>query len=113
MADAKIGEGFTILVVDDAYPMRRIIQTYLEAVGFKVLLAEKVSIGLEMAKQNHPNLIISDWMMPEATGIKLVSMLREDPELKHVPVIICTAKGTKEDVVEALKKGVSSGKIQK
>ena len=107
MADNKKCDGPLILIVDDAYAMRRLIQTHLQEAGFQTLMAESAEDALRLAKVNRPALIVTDWMMPKVSGIHLMEMVRADPSLHATPIIICTAKGTRADVVEALKKGVS------
>ncbi|HIC86844.1 MAG TPA: response regulator [Aquificae bacterium] len=54
------------------------------------------------------NFVITDWNMPNMTGIELVQAIRKDPELKHLPVLMVTAEAKKENVIMALKAGVNN-----
>jgi len=84
-----------VLVVDDELDMRTFITTLLETNGFKPLTAQDGFQGLEVARKNRPSLIILDIMMPKESGINLYRELRNDPELKDIPVIMLSALSKK------------------
>jgi len=84
-----------VLVVDDELDMRTFITTLLETNGFKPLTAQDGFQGLEVARKNRPALIILDIMMPKESGINLYRELRNDPELKGIPVIMLSALSKK------------------
>ncbi len=84
-----------VLVVDDELDMRTFITTLLETNGFKPLTAQDGFQGLEVARKSRPALIILDIMMPKESGINLYRELRNDPELKNVPVIMLSALSKK------------------
>jgi len=84
-----------VLVVDDELDMRTFITTLLETSGYKPLSAVDGEQGLEIARQKRPSLIILDVMMPKESGINMYRELKNDPELKSIPVIMVSALSKK------------------
>ena len=98
-----------VLVVDDASTMRRIIRALLRELGFKnIREAEDGSAALEDLKRHKADLVITDWNMPQMTGIELLRAIRGDGGLKDTPVLIVTAESKKEHVMEAIQAGVNN-----
>ena len=98
-----------VLVVDDFATMRRIVKGVLRQLGFgNVIEAEDGAAALNELKKEKIGLIVSDWNMPNMTGLDLLKAVRGDGELKGIPFIMVTAEGQKENVVEAVKAGVSN-----
>jgi len=81
----------TILIVDDNVMNRKFLTKLLQCAHYKVLNASSGPMGLTMARENHPDLIISDIMMPDMDGYEFVYYLRSDPNLVHTKVIFYTA----------------------
>ncbi len=84
-----------VLVVDDELDMRIFITTLLETSGYKPLSAVDGKEGLEIARQRKPSLIILDVMMPRESGINMYRELKNDPEMKDIPVIMLSALSNK------------------
>ena len=84
-----------VLVVDDELDMRIFITTLLETNGFKPLSAEDGIQGLEIARKIRPSLIILDIMMPKESGIAMYREVKNDPDLKDIPVIMISALAKK------------------
>ena len=98
-----------ILVVDDFATMRRILKNNLRQLGFSnILEAEDGQLALEELKKNKVDLIISDWNMPNMSGLELLKAVRGDESLKQIPFVMVTAEGQKDSVMEAAKAGVSN-----
>lgn len=98
-----------ILVVDDFSTMRRIIKNILKQIGFtNIEEAEDGDGALARMRQDKYDLIISDWNMPNMTGLDLLKAIRSDSVLNGVPVLMVTAEAKKENVVEAIKAGVNN-----
>lgn len=98
-----------ILVVDDSSTMRRIMKLTLSKCGYtNTEEAENGAEGLQKAKSKQYDCIISDWNMPEMTGVEMVAALRMEPNYASTPIMMVTTEGGKEAVVEALQAGVSS-----
>jgi len=99
-----------ILVVDDFPTMRKIVRQVLRQLGYNdVQEAEDGESALKILRQK-PDIqfVISDWNMPNVTGIELLKSVRADPNLKGLPFLMVTADADKENIVEAVKSGVSS-----
>ena len=98
-----------ILVVDDMSTMRRIVKNIFRELGFShVEEAENGKAALEKLKAGKFDLVVSDWNMPVMPGIELLRNIRADAELKHIPVLMVTAEAKQENLVEAIKAGVSN-----
>jgi two-component system alkaline phosphatase synthesis response regulator PhoP len=95
----------TILIVDDEVDLLELIEYNLKKAGYNVLKAENGMEGLRLARKHHPDLILLDIMMPRMTGFEVVAQLREDIELKHVPVLFLTARSDEETEVQGLEVG--------
>ncbi len=95
----------TILIVDDEVDLLELIEYNLKKAGYNVLKAENGPEGLRLARKHHPDLILLDIMMPRMTGFEVVAQLREDAELKHVPVLFLTARSDEETEVHGLEVG--------
>jgi two-component system chemotaxis response regulator CheY len=97
------------LVVDDSSTMRRIIINTLNKLGFTdVVEASNGREGLDRLAANPVDLIITDWNMPEMTGIEFIRSLRGNEKLPQVPVLMITSNAAKDDIVEALRAGVTN-----
>jgi len=98
-----------VLVVDDFATMRRIVKGALKQLGFvNIVEAEDGQIALELLKKEKVGLIVSDWNMPNMTGIEFLKVVRADAVLKDTPFIMVTAEGQKDNVLEAVNAGVSN-----
>ncbi len=99
-----------ILIVDDFPTMRKIVKTVLKQLGYtRITEAEDGAEGLEILKSNSSiEFVVSDWNMPQMTGIELLKEVRKNPKLKHLPFLMVTAEADKENIVEAVKSGVSN-----
>ena len=104
-----IDTSMKVLVVDDFATMRRIVKGVLKQLGFSnIVEAEDGTAALDALKKEKVGLIVSDWNMPKMTGLDLLKAVRSDEGLKETPFIMVTAEGQKENVIEAVKAGVSN-----
>ena len=94
-----------ILVVDDSATERHVLGEILGKQGFEVFYAEDGEKGVEQARQNKPDLIIMDVVMPGMNGFQATRAISRDPETKHIPIIICTTKNQETDKVWGLRQG--------
>jgi two-component system, chemotaxis family, chemotaxis protein CheY len=98
-----------VLIVDDFATMRKIVRNVLRQINIEnVIEAENGKHALGMLDKETFDLIISDWIMPEMTGIDFLRACKEDEEKKKVPFIMVTAEAQKESVLEAIKAGVDN-----
>jgi CheY-like chemotaxis protein len=86
-----------VLLVEDDNNLREIYQARLTAEGYDIVAAQNGEEALVVAKQNKPDLIISDVMMPRISGFEMLDILRNTEQLKHTKVIMLTALGQAED----------------
>lgn len=82
----------TILVVDDDLGTRLSISDYLELSGYLVIAADDGQQALTMVEQNHPDLIVTDIVMPRMNGYELVRRVRQQPMFRLLPVILLTGR---------------------
>ena len=98
-----------VLVVDDFATMRKIIKNVLKQINIEnVLEAENGKQALTILKNNSADLIISDWIMPEMTGIEFLKACKGDETIKKIPFIMVTAEAQKDNIMEAIKSGVDN-----
>ena len=83
---------FKILVVDDDLGTRLSIGDYLELSGYEVVTANDGQQGLVMVNKHHPDLIVTDIIMPQMNGYELVRQVRQQPNFRLLPVILLTAR---------------------
>ncbi len=96
------------LVVDDFSTMRRIVRNLLKELGFSnVDEAEDGQIALHKLKNGQFDFVVSDWNMPNMTGIELLKAMRADPQLKGTPLLMVTAEAKKENIIEAATAGAN------
>lgn len=95
----------TILVVDDEQDLLDLIEYNLKKEGFDVLKAENGEEGIKMAREHSPDLVLLDIMMPKMGGMEVVEIMRDDEDLKRIPIIFLTARGDEKTEVEGLNKG--------
>jgi two-component system, cell cycle response regulator len=94
-----------ILVAEDDRTSALVLQKSLEKMGYEVAMASNGAEALRKINELDLNLVISDWMMPEVDGLELCRQLRHQRKGGYVYVILLTAKGRREDRLEALKSG--------
>jgi two-component system chemotaxis response regulator CheY len=98
-----------VLVVDDFTTMRKIIKNVLKQIDIvNVLEAENGKHALTVLKNDSVDLIISDWIMPEMTGIEFLKACKSDETIKKIPFIMVTAEAQKDNIMEAIKSGVDN-----
>ena len=96
------------LIVDDFSTMRRIVRGLLKEIGYSNAdEAEDGSVALNMLRNNKFDFVVSDINMPVMTGFELLSAIKADNNLKHLPVLMVTAEARKEDIVRAAKDGAA------
>jgi len=96
------------LIVDDFSTMRRIVRGLLKEIGYNNAdEAEDGSVALNMLKNSKYDFVVSDINMPVMNGFELLSAVKADESLKHLPVLMVTAEARKEDIVRAAKDGAA------
>jgi two-component system chemotaxis response regulator CheY len=96
------------LVVDDFSTMRRIVRNLLKELGYtNAEEAEDGAVALNRLKTEKFDFVVSDWNMPNMTGIELLKSIRAEPGLKTLPVLMITAEARKENIIEAAQAGAN------
>lgn len=101
-------KNMKFLIVDDFSTMRRIIRNLLKELEFTN--ADEAEDGVAALNKLHGgnfDFVVSDWNMPNMTGIELLRAIRADATLKHLPVLMVTAEAKKENIIEAAQAGAS------
>lgn len=94
-----------VLVVEDSSTVASVVKYFLELEGFDVLQAENGLLGLEMALQEPPDVIVADVNMPSMGGVEMVKALRSDARTSQVRIIMLTSESSVKTVKDALAAG--------
>ncbi len=94
-----------ILVVEDEEDIRQILAYNLGQVGHEVLVADRGATGLDLARKEHPELVLLDLMLPDISGLEVCRQLKSDPTLREVPVMMLTARSEEIDRVVGFELG--------
>lgn len=104
----QIRQDMNILVVDDFSTMRSIVKDLLRELGFSRF--EEAEDGVRawmMIQSGHYDFIVSDWNMPNMTGLELLKRVRNDSAVKHIPFLLISAEAKKSQIIEATEEGVN------
>ena len=94
-----------ILIIDDEIHIVELIRFNLETSGYEVDIAYDGLDGYLKIKENAPQLVLLDWMLPNISGIDMLKKIRNDKSLSDIPVIMLTAKNMESDKIEGLELG--------
>lgn len=105
----EINLNMKVLVVDDFATMRKIVRNILKQIGFtNIVEADDGVNALSIIKNEKIDFVVTDWNMPNMTGLELLQNIRAEKSANDVPVLMVTAEGLKENVVDAVKAGVDN-----
>jgi len=97
------------LVVDDSPTMRRIVINALKTFGYNDVVEAGDGIeAMDKLKATKVDFVITDWNMPNMSGLELTKAIRSDASLAHLPILMVTTRGLKQDIIEALKAKVNN-----
>lgn len=102
------GRPQTILVIDDDFANRRVLQLLLKRNGYVAVLAGDGCAGLRLAREMPPDLILLDFFMPGEDGFEVLAQLKADPALRDIPVVIFTVLVREESERQALELGAAA-----
>ncbi|AMD93582.1 chemotaxis response regulator CheY [Desulfomicrobium orale] len=104
-----INTNMRVLVVDDFSTMRRIIKNILKQLGFNnIVEADDGAAAWEILNKDQVDFIVSDWNMPQMTGIELLRKVRASEEFADLPFLMVTAEAQQENIIEAVQAKVSN-----
>lgn len=95
----------SVLVVEDESAQREVLKYNLEAEGFGVVIAENGDEALLLVREEHPDLVVLDWMLPNVSGIEVCRRIKADPETRGIPIVMLSARGDEVDRVRGLETG--------
>ena len=98
-------DNFRVLVADDSAVYRKLVEQSLSEENFSVLFASRGHEAIEIFEREHPALVITDWMMPDLTGIELCQRIRGGAQSSYTYVILVTSQAEKDMVVKGLSAG--------
>jgi CheY-like chemotaxis protein len=96
----------TILVADDESHILNVVSLKLRNAGFRVLTARDGTEALDIANAEHPDLLITDYHMPQMSGIELCKRMKRFPDLAGIPAIMLTARGYSLDPQDTEQSGI-------
>ncbi len=96
-----------VIVIDDEEDVVFLMKRILEKAGYTVISANDGEEGLKKIKEEKPDLVILDLMMPGIDGYEVLQRIRADPEISRIPVIIVSVKGNEEDIVKGINLGAN------
>jgi len=108
--ETGLNKNMKILVVDDFSTMRRIVRNLLVELGFSGNLIQEADDGeaaIAMLKSQPFDMVVTDWNMPNMTGIDLLRAIRAEPTLKTMPVLMVTAENNRDQIIAAAQAGVN------
>ncbi|MBA7521835.1 Sensor histidine kinase RcsC [subsurface metagenome] len=106
--DIEIKQGhYKILLVEDNVDLRKVVADIFRN-EFEVLEADDGEQGYKKCKESHPDLVISDIMMPNMNGIELCNKIKSEEEISHIPILLLTAKDTEESQIEGFETGADA-----
>lgn len=94
-----------VLVIDDDITIQRLIEFILRKFEVDVLIASNGDIGIKLAKEERPELIFLDIMMPGKSGIEVCREIKSDPNLRNIYVVMLTAKGEETEIRDMFDSG--------
>lgn len=94
-----------VLVVEDESAQREVLQYNLEAEGFRVVMAVNGDEALLFLREEKPDLVVLDWMLPNVSGIEICCRVKANPETRSIPIIMLSARSEESDRVRGLETG--------
>lgn len=101
-------QGYSLLIVEDKQDLREFLRNALKDKFKKIYQAENGLVALEVIKQQQPDIIVSDVMMPQMNGYQLCKEIKENLNISHIPVILLTARADSESQMLGYKLGADA-----
>jgi len=96
-----------VLIAEDEGALAEVVKEEFKMAGYEVKVAENGEEAMEMLKKMHPDVLLLDLIMPKKDGMSVLSELKEDPELKDIPVIVLSNLAEDENIKKALSMGAA------
>ena len=98
----------SILIIEDDELNMKLMRGVLQLGNGQILEAKSAEEGIQLARVHHPNLILMDIRLPGMNGLEATRFIKDDPELKDIPVVALTAYAQEEDEAEAIDSGCTA-----
>jgi CheY-like chemotaxis protein len=98
----------TVLIIEDQEDAAELFAEMMRVSGFRVLKTTNSAPALSMMMADKPDVVILDIMMPETSGLDILRLMRRDPELADVPVVVVSAKSMPADIKNGMEAGAST-----
>lgn len=96
---------FEVLIVEDDSAIREMLQSFLLSKNYQVKTAESGGVSFEILADKNPDLILLDWMLPDASGPEIIKKIRSNDIQKDIPILMLTARAEEMDKIEGLDAG--------
>ncbi len=96
-----------VLIIEDSPTDAHVYQRALEAIGHRVLHADSAEVGVPLAQEEQPNVILMDIVMPGMNGFQATRVLSKNEHTQHIPIIMLSTKSQETDRIWALRQGAS------
>lgn len=100
-----IADNFKVLVAEDSAVYRKLVERALDPAQYSIMFATTGQSAIQLFEKHQPALVITDWMMPDLTGIELCVKIRASSSASYTYIIIVTSVSEKENVVKGLSAG--------
>jgi two-component system, chemotaxis family, response regulator PixH len=97
-----------VLVIDDMQAELQLMSQYLQSAGYVVITAQSGNEALTIVQSNCPDVIVTDLVMPELTGLELCRLLKKEAGTAKIPIVACSTKDRQVDQVWAKKQGIAA-----
>ena len=101
----KSPANYQILVVDDSPVSRKLVEQALEVANYSLLFAKSGQEALSLFQKHSPSIVVTDWMMPDFSGLELCERIRAEGQREYTYIIVLSAKSEKDQVVKGLAAG--------
>jgi two-component system, cell cycle response regulator len=101
----KSAANYQILVVDDSAISRKLVEHALEQSGYALRFAKSGQEALDLFRKHAPSIVLTDWMMPDLSGLEVCQQIRADGQREYTYIIVLSAKAEKDHVVKGLAAG--------
>lgn len=96
-----------VLIVEDEEAYSKLLANYLVIAGYTIQIANNGEKAIEMARQNNPNIVLLDLLMPTKDGFSVIQEMRSDADLKRIPIIVYSNVGQEEQIAKAEEMGAN------
>jgi twitching motility two-component system response regulator PilH len=99
---------YTVLIVDDSATVRHMVSDQLRRSGFEVIEAVDGEEAIARIQESRLDIVVTDIVMPRKNGYELCRWIKNDPKMKHIPVVMCTSKSEEFDIYWGMKQGADA-----